>query len=230
MYTMNNHSRLESITVKKNLMYGREDDNKPSKILLKWNWGYDYQGALRTFSGPVTQKIKWMEERTDRIFAFLHPQKIRDKNHNVNIEILTFLIYRCTKNKEWWWQYFKSIQLRLHNGKSTDQSEKFQGKWRCFQTSRCWGMWILRLWGSSLLGCHDGHGGQKVGRILALALAHQAEQLCFVFIHYSSKQNFIWKQQSTDLEKMCNVSLGFSFSIWMLVIMETPKFSEQIKV
>lgn len=74
---MNNHSRLESITVKKNLMYGREDDNKPSKILLKWNWGYGYQGALRTFSGPMTQKIKWMEERTDRIFAFQHPQKIK---------------------------------------------------------------------------------------------------------------------------------------------------------
>lgn len=112
------------------------------------------------------------------------------------------------------------VQIKVKNSRESDG---------CFQTSRCWGMWILRWWWSSLLGCHDGQGGQKVGRILALPLAHQAEQLCFVFIHYSSKQNFIWKQQSTDLDKMCNVSLGFSFSIWMLVIMETPKFSKRIK-
>lgn len=94
---MDNHSSLEGITVKKNLMHGREHGNKLSKILLKWNWGYDYQGALRTFSGPMTQKIKWMKEKTDTIFAFLPPQKMRDRNKNDNIKILIFLICKMYK-------------------------------------------------------------------------------------------------------------------------------------
>lgn len=70
MYKRNDCSRVESIKVEKNLCYGREYTNKLNKILLKWNWGYAYQGAVRAFTEVAIQKMKLtVGEGPERIFA-----------------------------------------------------------------------------------------------------------------------------------------------------------------
>lgn len=121
MYKRNDHSRAESIEVEKSLCYSRKHANKLSKILLKWNWIYAYQGALRTFSGPRNQKVN-EQKREPKGFKGVSP--VADIWINtVSFPLHTSLQNQLNQSDLWKVLYhFKSIVLHIQSKRKRQDS------------------------------------------------------------------------------------------------------------